>query len=106
MLPAPSHPSLALKIGKNDERNCNEELLVELARRFAAHASFGATPLPHPGQPLSPHARIWGEPPDPVRGFVSQDADLLERGARHIALKRNSTAPFARKLFRGPSLAV
>ncbi|KAJ7841541.1 hypothetical protein B0H13DRAFT_2676759 [Mycena leptocephala] len=50
------------KEGKNDERNRNEELLVELARRFAAHASFGATPLPHPGQPLSPHTRIWGEP--------------------------------------------
>ncbi|KAJ7808761.1 hypothetical protein B0H13DRAFT_2686019 [Mycena leptocephala] len=51
--------SLVLKTGKN-ERHRNEELLVKLA----AHASFGATPLP---QPRGPPARIWG-----------QDADLLD----------------------------
>jgi hypothetical protein len=65
--------ALVLKTGKNGERDHNKELLVKLA----AHASFGATPLP---QPRSPPARIWGWTTTlgPVRGFVSQDADLLD----------------------------
>jgi hypothetical protein len=66
--------------GKNDERGYGGGLLVELA----AHASFGTTLL------LLSRATSWpacahlgaNYYAGPVRGFVSQDADLLDTGPK------------------------
>ncbi|KAJ7846265.1 glycosyltransferase family 2 protein [Mycena leptocephala] len=115
ILPVLGRASLALKTGKNGERDRDEELLAELTGRFAAHASFEPTPLPPSAGGvgtgnLAARPRAFGvnHYAGPcaydVRGFVAQDADLLD--AALVALLRNSSVPFVGKLFRGPSLAA
>jgi hypothetical protein len=66
------------------------------APRGAHRTSFGSMPLPN----LMARLRAFGgrmTTPGPVRGFVSQDADLLDTAPRLL---------FLRKLCIGPSLAV
>jgi hypothetical protein len=59
--------------GKNDERDHNKELLVE----GAAHASFGAMPLPPSRQPRGPPACIWG-----TKDYAGPCARVREPGHR------------------------
>ncbi|KAJ7618983.1 glycosyltransferase family 2 protein [Mycena polygramma] len=108
--------SLALKTGRGAAgRDRDEELLAELTGRFGSHASFQATPLPPSAGGvgtgnLSARPRAFGinhyagTCAYDVRGFVENDADLLD--AALVALLRSSTVPFVAKLFAGPGLAA